>query len=127
MNESQSNKGHETRDIGVKAVSLSGVAVLVSIPLIMLIVAGLLRFDWSVHSSERRIFTDDAPQIPGPRLQAHPEQDWAKYKSASQYTLNHWTRSELDTSQIHMPIEQAMQQVVDDYQAKLNSQQTEGK
>lgn len=125
MNDSQPGGGHETRDIAVKGVTLSWVAVALSVALIMLIVAALLRFDWSVHSSERTIFTDAAPPVAGPRLQAHPERDWAKYKTTSEHTLHHWTRSDADAQQIRMPIEQAMQQVVEEYQAKLNSRQTE--
>lgn len=115
-------KSVETRDISVKGVTISGLVIIISVPLVMGIAALLLYFDWSVTPEDESLFSaEPKATVPGPKLQSNPEQDWNEYRRVAEQTLHNWSRSSSDPSQVRMPIELAMQRVVEEHSQERNA------
>jgi hypothetical protein len=105
---------HERRDVNVRWLAYSGVALVV-------LLIGSLALMWGLFgifdSERRRVDTptplaDTRPLPPGPRLQASPAQDMQELLATEHGLLQDYAWVDPSTGIVRIPIEQAMTVVV---------------
>ncbi len=118
------------REIGIKGLALF-VAGLVA----LLLVSGLLMYLLSAGLREARVAADPPlPKLPearqpytieGPRLQADPPADMAAWRAQEEEVLNRWGWTDETTDVATVPIERAMELLVEQRSAPPVASATE--
>jgi hypothetical protein len=108
---------HETTDVNISAIILSGVALIVSAVLISFVVWVLFKY---FESREARRVAPEYPLAatqevrvpPEPRLQTDPRQDLQDLRAQENQILNSYGWIDKNTGVVRIPIDEAMKLVV---------------
>ena len=108
---------HETTDVNISAIILSGVALIVSAVLISFVVWVLFKY---FESREARRLAPEYPLAatqevrvpPEPRLQTDPRQDLQDLRAQENQILNSYGWIDKNTGVVRIPIDEAMKLVV---------------
>jgi hypothetical protein len=108
---------HETTDVNISAIILSGVALIVSAVLISFVVWVLFKY---FESREARRLTPEYPLAatqairvpPEPRLQTNPREDLQDLRAQENQILNSYGWIDKNTGVVRIPIDEAMKLVV---------------
>ena len=107
--------GHEPRDISVRVVTWFAVGLVVACVIIYLAVAGLYKIFEHQHPSPdapSRIALQPHMIAPQPQLQTNPAVDLEQFQTAEEAKLNSYGWVDKPTSVIRIPIERAMDLIV---------------
>ena len=108
---------HETTDVNISAIILSGVALIVSAVLISFVVWVLFKY---FESREARRLAPEYPLAatqeirvpPEPRLQTNPREDLQDLRAQENQILNSYGWIDKNTGVVRIPIDEAMKLVV---------------
>ena len=108
---------HETTDVNISAIILSGVALMVSAVLISFVVWVLFKY---FESREARRLAPEYPLAatqeirvpPEPRLQTNPREDLQDLRAQENQILNSYGWIDKNTGVVRIPIDEAMKLVV---------------
>jgi hypothetical protein len=102
---------HEVRDTNMPALALFGAAIVVTVAIVMLFCWGLFRIYAHVQSlgPSATPFASSRRLPPEPRLQAQPKIDLQNYLNAQQSELNTYGWVDQRNGIVHIPIQRAMQ------------------
>lgn len=102
--------GHETRDANPAILALFAVGLCLTLALILVSVRWMFfHFEKSQSlGAPAAPFANERPLPPGPRLQADPLQDWQAYRAQQQATLNSYGWVEQKSGVVRIPIDRAM-------------------
>ena len=107
----RSKKGHEHKDIDVFGVALVAALVFVMVMLSLLAARGMLRF--AERGREGRSERATPAQFPQPKLEVHPVADLAAARAANEAELHSYGWIDRRAGTAHIPIERAMQLLVE--------------
>ncbi|HEX4479711.1 MAG TPA: hypothetical protein VH082_02785 [Rudaea sp.] len=99
---------HEPAEFAARRILLIGAGLLVSVVVLSAIILAVVR---QPHSAERNAFVAGGGDVPSPRLQPKPADDYAHFlaEKHAQLESSGWIDSEHRVA--HIPIEQAMDDV----------------
>lgn len=109
-------RGHETRDLDVRAVAWFAVGLTVATALTYLAVAGLFQAFQRFHpspDSSSRIALHPQMLAPPPRLQADAAADLAKFRAAEEAQLHSYGWVDKSAGIARIPIERAMELIAE--------------
>ncbi len=118
-NASHDSKGHETRDANIRAITIFGL-VLAGLILATFISMNLLTGFFSKEKkspAKISILADSTKDFPEPRLQVLPVQDLQKIRKEEEVWLSSYGWVDRQAGVVHMPIEDAMQILVEKFSA----------
>jgi hypothetical protein len=109
-----SQPGYETKDASVRGATLAGIGLMVLMVFSLVVVAGL--FSFFQQRQVREYGTGPTPtaiQPPGPRLQVDPPKEQKAVRATQEAQLNSYGWVNKGAGTIHIPIDQAMQIIVE--------------
>ncbi len=104
----KSSPDHEPAEFAARRILLIGAGLLVSVVVLSAIVLAVIR---QPHSAQRNAFVAGGGDVPSPRLQTKPGDDYAHYlaEKRAQLESSGWIDAEHRVA--HIPIEQAMDDI----------------
>lgn len=120
-----SDPGHAAPGAGGfdREIGLKGLILFVAGLVALLVVAGVLMYLLSAGLREALLAADPPPpklpearrayEIDGPRLQADPPADMATWRAQEEAALNRWAWTDESTGMATIPIERAMELLVE--------------
>jgi len=106
---------HEKSDAKVEAIPWVVAGFLAVMIVVFVSVWWIFRFNWKIDSSRdarRTLIEEPAPVPPQPRLQVDPEQDLKQYREEQLRRLNSYGWASSGEQRVRIPIERAMELVV---------------
>lgn len=102
---------HESRDTNLPSLALFGVAIVVTVAIVMFFCWGLFRIYTHVQPLGPTVtpFASSRPLPPEPRLQPKPENDLQNYLEDQHTELNSYGWVDRSQGIVRIPIERAMQ------------------
>jgi hypothetical protein len=106
---------HEPDDFMARRIVTLGGGLLVSVTLISAILLAVLH---TPRSAQRNATAAETDGVPAPRLQMHPNGDYARYIDEKRARLNSTGWVDRERGIAHIPIEQAMNDVANEKETK---------
>jgi hypothetical protein len=110
------NHQHETSDISFRTIRLSVIVFIVAAVIIHLGVWWLFQQFRNVDQRRdvrRTLVEAPSPVPPPPRLQINPERDWQSFRQAEQQILDSYEWVSRDEGMVRIPIQRAMDLLVE--------------
>ena len=104
-------EGHEGKDADVLGVVMVAALVLLLLALSFLAARGMLRYAQKRSGPARKAIK--LADFPAPRLQPHPADDYQAFLKAREHELHSYGWVDRKTGAVRIPIERAMQLVVE--------------
>ena len=112
----QHSPGYETRDLDVRALALFGSGLAITVALVLAVLVGLFGYFKEQTASLDRppspLFQPGQPP-PEPRLQANPGQDLRELRAQEDAVLHSYDWVDKQAGIVRIPIERAMELVIE--------------
>ena len=106
---------HEPAEFAARRIALLGGGLLLSVVILAAAIQAVVR---GPHSAERNAVVAGGGEVPSPRLQTQPIEDYAHYFAEKRAQLDSVGWIDRERGIAHIPIEQAMDDVARQQEAK---------
>jgi hypothetical protein len=109
MHPSHSETGHETRDVPIRPIVLSGIILAVVTAIVIAVSVGVFKyFAQPGEAVAPNPFTSNPPLSPGPRVEEHPSLELEQLRLKEDRTLTTYGWADKQKGEVRIPIDRAI-------------------